>query len=50
MPFEVDTPISIGEVDIHPGDFIIGDRDGGPVIPEDDCLEISKHAEESITT
>ena len=50
MPFEVKTPISIGEVDIHPGDFIIGDRDGCPVIPEDDYLEISKHAEESITT
>ena len=50
MPFEVNTPISIGEVDIHPGDFSIGDRDGSLVIPEDDCLEISKQAEESITT
>ena len=50
MPFEVNTPISIGEVDIHPGEFIIGDRDGCLVIPEDDCLEISKQADESMTT
>ena len=50
MPFEVNTPISIGEVDIHPGDFIVGDRDGCLVIPEDDCLEITKQAEESIAT
>ena len=50
MPFEVDTPISIGEVDIHPGDFIIGDRDGSLVVPENDCLEITNQAEESIAT
>ena len=48
MPYEVNTPISIGEVDIHTGDFIIGDWDGCLVIPEDDCLEITKQAEVSI--
>ena len=50
MPFEVIIPIWIGEVDIHPGDFIVGDRDGCLVIPEDNCLEITKQAEESIAT
>ncbi|MDG2196478.1 MAG: RraA family protein [SAR324 cluster bacterium] len=50
MPFEVDTPICIGEVEIHPGDFIMGDRDGCLVIPEKDCEEITKQAEESIAT
>ena len=50
MPFEVNTPISNGEDDIHPGDFIIGDWDGCLLIPEDDWLEITKQAEESIDT
>ncbi len=50
MPFEVNTPISNGEVDIHPGDFIIGDWDGCLLIPEDDWLEITKQAEESMDT
>ena len=44
MPFEVNTPISIGQFDIHPGDFNVGDREGCLVIPEDDCLKITKHA------
>ena len=50
MPFEANTSISIGAVDIHPGDFIVGDRDGCLVIPEDDCSEITRQAEESIAT
>ena len=50
MPFEVDNPICVGEVEIHPGDFIMGDRDGCLVIPKKDCAGITKQAEESIAT
>ncbi len=42
-------PITIGEVKINPGDFIVGDRDGVVVIPKDrieEAIEKAKAREE----
>jgi 4-hydroxy-4-methyl-2-oxoglutarate aldolase len=37
-------PITIGEVTIYPGDFIVGDRDGVVVIPKDRIAETIEKA------
>jgi 4-hydroxy-4-methyl-2-oxoglutarate aldolase len=34
QPGKVNVPICIGDVVIHPGDFIVGDRDGVVVVPQ----------------
>jgi len=34
QPGKVNVPISIGDVAIHPGDIVIGDRDGLCVVPQ----------------
>jgi 4-hydroxy-4-methyl-2-oxoglutarate aldolase len=42
-------PITIGEVTIHPGDYIVGDRDGVVVIPQNrvaEAIEKTKAREE----
>lgn len=36
QPGRVNVPISIGDVLIHPGDIIVGDRDGLAVVPQDE--------------
>jgi 4-hydroxy-4-methyl-2-oxoglutarate aldolase len=33
-------PIIIGEYTIHPGDIIVGDRDGVVVVPQDKIQEV----------
>jgi 4-hydroxy-4-methyl-2-oxoglutarate aldolase len=38
-------PIRIGEVVIHPGDFVLGDSDGVVVVPKDLTFEILEAAE-----
>jgi 4-hydroxy-4-methyl-2-oxoglutarate aldolase len=35
QPGRVSVPVCIGDVLIHPGDFIVGDRDGVVVVPHD---------------
>ena len=37
---QLNEPITIGEVTIHAGDFIVGDRDGVVVIPKDRIEEV----------
>jgi len=36
QPGKVDVPITIGDVLIHPGDILVGDRDGLVVVPQDE--------------
>ncbi|MBC5688995.1 RraA family protein [Mediterraneibacter sp. NSJ-55] len=43
-PGEVNVPISCGGVSIHPGDIILGDKDGVIVIPRQDAGEILEKA------
>ena len=35
QPGRVNVPVCIGDVVIHPGDFVVGDRDGVVVVPSD---------------
>ena len=43
-PGEINVPISCGGVTVHPGDIILGDRDGVIVIPRKDAPEILEEA------
>jgi len=45
---KVNTPIAIGGVTVHPGDYIIGDIDGVIVVPQDDAEQIVAAAESKI--
>ncbi|MDN8615638.1 4-carboxy-4-hydroxy-2-oxoadipate aldolase/oxaloacetate decarboxylase [Variovorax ginsengisoli] len=36
QPGKINVPITIGDVLIHPGDIIVGDRDGLAVVPKDE--------------
>ena len=50
VPETLDEPIRIAEVDIHPGDFVIGDRDGVVVIPGDIAEEVTDESEQVMRT
>lgn len=39
-------PIQIGDITIHPGDFMMADIDGVIAIPKDHILEVLEKAEE----
>ena len=43
-------PVRIGEVDVRPGDLMLGDRDGVIVIPQAVAEEVIVKAEEVIHT
>ena len=42
---QVNVPIAIGGVTVHPGDYIIGDVDGVIVVPQQDAEKIAVAAE-----
>ncbi|MBM7649686.1 RraA family protein [Bacillus ectoiniformans] len=44
-PGEINVPISIGGMVIHPGDLIVGDEDGLVVVPIDEAEEVLKKAQ-----
>lgn len=48
LPDTYDEPIVIGEVTIHAGDLVLGDRDGMVIIPIDRADEIIKASEQAI--
>ncbi|MGI9485583.1 MAG: RraA family protein [Geminicoccaceae bacterium] len=50
LPDQYETPIKIGEVTIHPGDYVLGDRDGMVLLPKDKAPEIIEAAEQAIAT
>lgn len=43
-------PIEIGGTTIHPGDFVVGDKDGVVIIPKDISEQILVKAEEVVST
>ncbi len=43
-------PIKIGSVDIHTGDYILGDRDGVVIIPEASGSDVAKRVHEVMNT
>ena len=43
-------PIQIGQVGIHRGDFIVGDKDGVLVIPKQITREVLEKSEEVVNT
>jgi len=45
---EVNVPIAIGGVAVHPGDYIIGDMDGVVVVPQNDAERMVAAAEAKI--
>lgn len=44
------SPIQIGDVTIHRGDFVVGDRDGVVVIPQEILPEVLVRSEEVVQT
>lgn len=50
LPDQFDQPIRIGEVTIHPGDLVLGDRDGMVILPRRRAEEIVSAAETAIGT
>jgi len=45
---EVNVPIAVGGVTVHPGDYIIGDVDGVIVVPQQDAERVIEAAEAKI--
>ena len=50
LPAAVNLPIRIGEVDIEPGDYMVGDRDGLIRVPKGVVEEVIERAEVDIGT
>jgi regulator of RNase E activity RraA len=50
LPAAYDQPITIGEVVIRSGDYVLGDRDGMVILPKDQADEIVTAAEQAIAT
>ncbi|MFO1067361.1 MAG: RraA family protein [Geminicoccaceae bacterium] len=50
LPDGFDVPIVIGDVRIHPGDWLLADRDGIVIVPKDRAAEIVAAAETAIGT
>lgn len=50
LPVATDVPIVIGGIDIRPGDYFLGDRDGLIRIPAEHLLEVVERAETAIST
>jgi 4-hydroxy-4-methyl-2-oxoglutarate aldolase len=47
---EAGIPIRIGDVDIHPGDWAIGDANGAVIVPQDLAVEVLLEAEKVLAT
>ena len=47
---EFNVPITIGRVQIHPGDYVVGDRDGVLIVPESVAGEVVAKAEVVVGT
>ncbi|MGI9525051.1 MAG: RraA family protein [Hyphomicrobiaceae bacterium] len=50
LPAATNVPIRIGDVDIEPGDYLIGDRDGLIRIPKGSVQEVIEGSEIAIST
>ncbi|MDG1211524.1 MAG: hypothetical protein P8I56_20875 [Paracoccaceae bacterium] len=50
LPAAINVPIRIGEVDIEPGDYMVGDRDGLIRVPQGIVEEVIEASETDINT
>lgn len=50
LPVGFDVPVTIGDVKIKPGDFLVADRDGAICVPRDIVQEVLEQAETAIST
>ncbi len=50
LPVATNVPITIGDVRIEPGDYMVGDRDGLLRVPRAIALEVTEKAEAAIAT
>ncbi len=50
VPTAFDAPITIGDVRIQPGDFLLADRDGAVRVPKDAAQAIVEKAEAAVST
>ena len=50
LPAAWNVPIRIGEVDIEPGDYMVGDRDGLIRVPQDIVMDVIEASETDIGT
>ena len=50
IPEELGTLVQIGNVTIHTGDYVVADRDGVVIIPQDKAQAITDRAESFLTT
>lgn len=50
LPAATNVEIRIGEVDIRPGDYMVGDRDGLIRVPKDIVMDVIEKAETAIGT
>ena len=49
LPDGFDIPITIGDVEIHSGDYLLGDRDGVVVVPKEHAARIAVLSIEAMT-
>ncbi len=47
---DYNVPVTIGNVKVRPGDYVLGDRDGVVIIPQDAADEVIAKAEEVVHT
>jgi 4-hydroxy-4-methyl-2-oxoglutarate aldolase len=48
LPVHANAPISIGDVTIRPGDYLVGDRDGMVCVPIEQAEDITQRAEQAM--
>ncbi len=49
-PAAFDVPVTLGEVTVHPGDYVLGDRDGVCVVPRAHAEAVVTAAEQAVAT
>ncbi len=50
LPEAFDVPVTIGDVVIHPGDYVCADRDGAVILPQAHAQQIVEQSEHAIGT
>ena len=49
LPDGFDIPVTIGDVEINPGDYLLGDRDGVVIVPKEHAVKIAELSVEAMT-
>ncbi|AXF56245.1 RraA family protein [Salicibibacter kimchii] len=44
----INVPVTVGGVEVHPGDIVVGDVDGVVIVPADQASEVAEKAKERI--